>query len=103
MACLLGTKFWVRENPCPVDVLGILTRIVASPGVVAFRSLSHVQLIATPWTAARQASLSFTISRCSLVQFARSELQKARRIPLLAIGRGQWNLGRCLGLGLGLT
>ena len=25
--------------------------------------LSHVQLFATPWTAARQASLSFTISR----------------------------------------
>ena len=26
------------------------------------QSLSHVQLFATPWTAARQASLSFTIS-----------------------------------------
>ena len=30
--------------------------------VVAVQSLSHVQLSATPWTAARQASLSFTIS-----------------------------------------
>ena len=29
---------------------------------VAFRSLSRVQLFATPWTAARQASLSITIS-----------------------------------------
>ena len=27
------------------------------------QSLSHVPLFATPWTAARQASLSFTISR----------------------------------------
>ena len=27
-----------------------------------FRSLSHVRLFATPWTASRQASLSFTIS-----------------------------------------
>ena len=30
--------------------------------VVVVRSLSHVQLFATPWTAACQASLSFTIS-----------------------------------------
>ena len=27
------------------------------------QSLSHVQLFATPWTAACQASLSFTVSR----------------------------------------
>jgi len=32
------------------------------PFVVVVQSLSHVQLFATPWTAARQASLSFTIS-----------------------------------------
>ena len=30
--------------------------------VVVFQSLSHVQLFATPWTIAHQASLSFTIS-----------------------------------------
>ena len=30
--------------------------------VVAVQSISHVLLFATPWTAARQASLSFTIS-----------------------------------------
>ena len=30
--------------------------------VVVFQLLSHVRLFATPWTAARQASLSFTIS-----------------------------------------
>ena len=29
------------------------------------QSLSHVRLFVTPWTAARQASLSFTISRSS--------------------------------------
>ena len=32
------------------------------PVVVVFQLLSRVQLFATPWTAARQASLSFTIS-----------------------------------------
>ena len=35
---------------------------MASVDVV--QSLSRVRLFATPWTAARQASLSFTISRC---------------------------------------
>jgi len=29
---------------------------------VVFQSLSHVQLFVTQWTAARQTSLSFTIS-----------------------------------------
>ena len=33
---------------------------------VVFKSLSHVQLFATPWTAARQASLTITNSRSSL-------------------------------------
>ena len=34
--------------------------------VVVVLSLSHLQLFATPWTAACQASLSFTISQCLL-------------------------------------
>ena len=34
--------------------------------VVAASSLSHVRLLATPWAAARQASLSFTISQSFL-------------------------------------
>ena len=33
----------------------------ASPFVIVVHSLSHVQLFAVPWTAARQTSLSFTI------------------------------------------
>ena len=37
------------------------------------RSLSHVQLYAVPWTAARQASLSSTVSR-SLLKFISIEL-----------------------------
>ena len=36
------------------------------PNVIVVQSLSHVQLFVTPWTAARQASLSFTISRSLL-------------------------------------
>ena len=34
--------------------------------IVVVQLLSHVQLLATPWTAARQASLSFTISQSLL-------------------------------------
>ena len=34
--------------------------------VMVVQSLSHVQLFGTPWTAARQASLSFTISQSLL-------------------------------------
>ena len=41
--------------------------------VVVVQSLSHVQLFATPWTAAHQAPLSSTISR-SLLQFMSIEL-----------------------------
>ena len=36
--------------------------------IVIVQSLSHIWLLATPWTAARQASLSFTVSR-SLLRF----------------------------------
>ena len=41
--------------------------------VVVAQSLSHVQLFATPWTAACQASLSFTISQ-SLIKLMSIEL-----------------------------
>ena len=34
--------------------------------LVVVQLLSHIQLFATPWTAARQASLSFTISQTLL-------------------------------------
>ena len=39
---------------------------VVTMETVVVSSLSHVQLFATPWTAARQASLSFTISQSLL-------------------------------------
>ena len=43
------------------------------PNCVVAWSLSHVQLFVTPWTAAHQASLSFTISQ-SLLKFKSIEL-----------------------------
>ena len=43
-----------------------MTSYIYILGIVAVQSLSHVQLFVTPWTAAHQASLSFTISRSFL-------------------------------------
>ena len=50
------TSRWVSQH------LFLLTTPLIG-GVVVFQLLSHVWLFATPWTAARQASLSFTISQ----------------------------------------
>ena len=46
---------------------------------VIFQSLSHVQLSVTPWTAAHQASLSFTISRG--VERALGTLDATHKVP----------------------
>ena len=43
------------------------------PVVVVVQSLSHTQVFATPWTAAHQVSLSFTVS-CSLLKLMSIEL-----------------------------
>ena len=39
----------------------LLNKVI--PIVAVIQSLSHVQLFETPWTTARQASLSFTVSQ----------------------------------------
>ena len=54
-------------------VVSIISKNISFPGqrsdkLVTVQSPSHVRLFATPWTAARQASLSLTISR-SLYKF----------------------------------
>ena len=50
----------------------LLISIIEHTVVVVFQLLSHVWLSATPWTAACQASLSFTISQ-SLLKFMSTE------------------------------
>ena len=57
-----------------VDIEMIVPRKVSQ--TVQFssvQSLSHVRLFATPWTAARQSSLSITISR-NLIKLMSTEL-----------------------------
>ena len=48
------------------EILSCATGINLDWGFSSVQSLSRVQLFATPWSAARQASLSITISRSSL-------------------------------------
>ena len=48
---------------CPYwDGLGLIPRFIGLSWLQIIQSLSHVQLFVTPWTAACQVSLSFTIS-----------------------------------------
>ena len=68
---------------------------------VVIQSLSHVQLFVTPWTAARQASMSFTISQSllklmSIQSVMPSNLRWLDEIPLSlsslpAPGLSQWD------------
>ena len=44
---------------------------VVTVAAAVVRSLSHAHLFVTPWTAAPQASLSFTISRSLLTFISR--------------------------------
>ena len=56
-----------------ISVLSLLCHQWPQPAVAVVQSLSCVRLFATPWSAARQAPLSFTISQ-HLLRFMPTEL-----------------------------
>ena len=64
-------RVWRKGNPLTL-LVGMQTstateeKSVEIPSVGSVQSLSHVQIFVTPWTAARQASLSITNSRSLL-------------------------------------
>ena len=62
------------------------------------RSLSCVQLIVTPWTAARQASLSFTISWNLLKLMSTESVMSSNSHPLSSPCPPVFNLSQHLGL-----
>ena len=62
---VVSSRFFCEKKLCP---LPYSIRQIA----VAVQLLSHVRLFATPWTAALQSSLSFTISQ-SLLRFISTE------------------------------
>ena len=66
----LDTSSFVHS---PSLVYSLFFSIYSWYRIVVVQLLSRVQLFATPWTAARQASLSFTISQ-SLLSFMSIEL-----------------------------
>ena len=49
--------------PSSMDYPAFQSKLFKKAFVVAVQSLSRVRLFATPWTAAQQASLPFTISQ----------------------------------------
>ena len=64
----------------PHHTHSVLEPLASSP--VALQLLSHVQLFANPWTAARQASLSFTISWSSLKFVSVESLMSSNHLVL---------------------
>ena len=68
--------------------LGCLIQTIQTPRtvVVVVRSLSHVWLLVTPWTAARQASLSFTISWSLLKLMSIESMMPSNHLILLSSG-----------------
>ena len=66
ISCIAG-GFFTTKTPGKLCTLGRISQMVV------VQSLSHVWLFATPWTSARQASLSLTIS-WSLLKFMFIEL-----------------------------
>ena len=79
------------------SLLQIIFLIEAKWSEVKWKSLSHVWLFATPWTAARQASLSITNSRSSpkLLVWYRQPKQEAvwSRLGITSFDQtGQWEV-----------
>ena len=64
--------------------------------IVVLQSLSHVQFFATPWTAARQDSLSFTISRNLLKLMSIELLMPSNHLILCLISLHSKRLSRIL-------
>ena len=79
------SQWFSNLNPCQNHLWDVLKHMFLGPFhpqsfclssvgiVVAVQLLSHVRLFATAWTAARQASLSFTISQ-SMLKLMSTEL-----------------------------
>ena len=79
----MATNAWIKNSQPSVQRHLI---------VVVVQLLSHVQLFVTPWTAACQASLSFTISQCLL------KLVSIESYPLSSPSPSAFNLSQNQGL-----
>ena len=71
--CLLQLLHW-QVDPLPLSHLGCR----------CFLSLNHVQLFATPWTAARQGSLTFTVSQSLLYLMSIESMMPSNRLIFMS-------------------
>ena len=71
---------FLRLNNTPLYIYLTFYSSVHLLTFVVVQTLSHVRLFATPWTAAHQASLSFTISR-TLLKLMSIELVMSSPFP----------------------
>ena len=82
------------------DVLPNLIVAIISQYIVVVQLLSHVCLFATPWTAAHQASLSFTISQSLLKLMSIESVMSSNHLihPLSPLSPPALNLSQHQGL-----
>ena len=84
MVHLVECPLYSGHNAERFSISFFLVSITALPGeaFVVLQLLSHFRLLATPWTAARQASLSFTISQNLLKFMSIESLMSSNRLIL---------------------
>ena len=68
--------------PSAFPVLSTSGPYIRASAAVTVQPLSHVQLSVTPWTAARQASLSFTVSRSLLKLLSTESMMPSNHLIL---------------------
>ena len=76
---LAGFKATQSDSPVPHHRIHSSQHPTSGPIFHICCSVAHAWLFATPWTAARQASLSFTISQSLLKPLSQSEASKKQR------------------------
>ena len=75
----ISVGYCEEENPVKAGIMLSHSFFISLSSV---QSLSHVQLLATPWTAAHQASLSFTISWSLLKLMSIESLMPSNHLSL---------------------
>ena len=71
-----------RHSSLESHVVVVVVVVVAAAVAVVVESLSHVWLFVSPWTAAHQASLSFTISQSLLKLISTASLTPSNYLIL---------------------
>ena len=100
ISCLERIQFHLKRTHPSIFRRALCSLLFHRPCFSSVQSLSHVQLFATPWTAALQASLSFTISQSLLREQTVHQVGDAIQPshPLLSPSPPAFNLSQHQGL-----